>query len=87
MCKSTRRGAKFILNILNIEAHVRNDVKQSVGLVVTSDWVGQGGRGSIRLPVVCLCVNLCYYKPSFGDTEKVSFLFKLTSAFCQWKKQ
>jgi hypothetical protein len=37
---------------LNIEAHVRNDVKQSVGLVITSDWVEQVGRGLIRLPVI-----------------------------------
>jgi hypothetical protein len=38
-CKSTRRGAKFIFKTLKMQAHVRNDVKQSVGLVVTSEWL------------------------------------------------
>jgi hypothetical protein len=61
---------------LNIEAYVRNDVKQYVGLVVTSDWVEQVGRGSIRLPVVCV-QNLGYYKLSFGDTEMTLIFVKI----------
>jgi hypothetical protein len=31
-CKSTRRGAKFILNTLNIKAHLRSDVMRSYGI-------------------------------------------------------
>jgi hypothetical protein len=73
MCKSTRRGAKFILNTLNIQAHVRNDVKQFVGLVVILDRLEKVHISSISHSVIT-CVNLGMYKPSFGDTEK-TFIF------------
>jgi hypothetical protein len=52
-----------------MQPHVRNDVKQSVGLVVTSDWVEKIDVRSIRLSVVS-CVNLGCYKPLSGETEK-----------------
>jgi hypothetical protein len=52
-----------------MQPHVRNDVKQSVGLVVTLDWLGKTDCTSSRLSVEA-CVNLGCYKPPFGDTEK-----------------
>jgi hypothetical protein len=52
-----------------MQAHEGNDVKQSVGLVVTLDWVEKVSVSSIRLSDVT-CLNLGCYKPSFGDTEK-----------------
>jgi hypothetical protein len=58
--------------------HVRNDVKQSVGLVVTSNWVEKVDVSSIS-HLVKACAILSTYKPPFGDTEKVLIFFKLTA--------
>jgi hypothetical protein len=55
-CKSTRRGAKFILNSLNIEAHVKSDVMRSYGISGCFLMVELIGGSSICLSVV-ICAN------------------------------
>ena len=51
-----------------MKAHVRNDVKQSVGLVVTSYWLELSDVSSIPVRSET-CVNLDRYKPSFGSSK------------------
>jgi hypothetical protein len=56
-----------------MQAHVRNDVKQVVGLVVTSYWVEKVDVGSISGDIVS-CVNMDWYKCSFDTQSGTSFL-------------
>jgi hypothetical protein len=58
-----------------MQARGRNDVKPSVGQVVTShqfEWVEVS---SISVDVLT-CVNLGFYKPLIGDTEKALIFLK-----------
>jgi hypothetical protein len=51
-----------------MQPHVRNDVKPSIGRVVTSDWLDfdVGSISTVVEACVCEgCDNAC-----FGDTEK-----------------
>jgi hypothetical protein len=50
------KRCKIILDTLNIEAHIRNDVKQSVGLVVTLDWVDK-----VDVSDLSLDRSMCYF--------------------------
>jgi hypothetical protein len=74
-CKSTRRGAEFYFTYLEKQAHVRNDVKQSVGLVVILDCVEKVDFGSIRLSVQ-RWIKLGCCKRTFGESER-SIIFHL----------
>jgi hypothetical protein len=52
-----------------MQPHIRNDVKQPIGLVVTSDWVEKVDVSSTPDSVKS-CAILSTYKPPFGDMEK-----------------
>jgi hypothetical protein len=52
-----------------MDAHMRNDVEQSAGLVVPSDWQEWVDVSLISHSVEA-CIILSIDKPSFGDTEK-----------------
>jgi hypothetical protein len=71
-CKSTRRGAEFYSRYLEKQAHVRNDVKQSVGLVDISDCAEKVDFGSIRLSVQRWIKLGCYIR-TFGESERRFF--------------
>jgi hypothetical protein len=58
-----------------MEAHVRNDVKPSVGRVVTSHWFESVDVSLISVEVVP-CDKLGSYKPTFIDLDN-SILFSL----------
>jgi hypothetical protein len=59
-CKSTRRGAEFYFKYLEKQAHVRNVVKQSIGLVVNSYCAEKVDLGSSHLSVQCRIQFGCY---------------------------
>jgi hypothetical protein len=67
--KAREEVQNFILRTSKMGAHVKNDVKQSVELVVSSDRL-EGTQWSLVCLSVKVCVTLSAYRPSFGYTEK-----------------
>jgi hypothetical protein len=57
-----------------MQTHIRNDVKPSVGRVVTLDWLNWVDVSSNSVDVVT-SVNLGCYKPLFGNFGVVLYLY------------